>query len=264
MRLRRAIGVRFQVLGPLRVAGGDGTPLHLPDGRARTVLALLCHSAGEPVTRERLIDAAWNGAPPATAATQVQGFVSVLRKTLGPAGQLIVTHGSGYLLNVPATDVDVHQMRQLRHAAAESRDRGQLQLAVDQLRAALALWRGRPFSGIACMELEAEADRIEQEQVSVVEDCASLELELGGHAALTGPLTDWAARFPLREGLRAVLITALLRSGRQAEAIAAYHDLRRSLADELGVDPSPALQDLYQRILSGDRKLMTPAAAPAA
>jgi DNA-binding SARP family transcriptional activator len=256
--------VRFEVLGPLRAAGGDGTPLHLPDGRARTVLALLCLSAGEPVTRERLIDAAWNGAPPATAATQVQGFVSVLRKTLGPAGQLIVTHGSGYLLNVPATDVDVHQMRQLRHAAAESRDRGQLQLAVDQLRAALALWRGRPFSGIACMELEAEADRIEQEQVSVVEDCASLELELGGHAALTGPLTDWAARFPLREGLRAVLITALLRSGRQAEAIAAYHDLRRSLADELGVDPSPALQDLYQRILSGDRKLMTPAAAPAA
>jgi DNA-binding SARP family transcriptional activator len=252
--------VRFQVLGPLRVAGGDGTPLHLPDGRARTVLALLCLSAGEPVTRERLIDAAWNGAPPATAATQVQGFVSVLRKTLG---QLIITHGSGYLLNAPAADVDVHQMRLLRRAAAESREHGEVQKAVDQLHEALALWRGRPFSGIACMELEAEADRIEQEQVSTVEDCATLELELGGHAALTGPLTDWAARFPLREGLRAALITALLRSGRQAEAIAAYHDLRRSLADELGVDPSPALQDLYQRILTGDRQLMTPAAPPA-
>jgi tetratricopeptide (TPR) repeat protein len=118
-----------------------------------------------------------------------------------------------------------------------------------------------------CIELDVTADLIEQEYVAAVEDSAGLKVVAGDFAELTGSLPEWVSRHPLREGLRAALIQALARTGRQADAIAVYHDLRQRLADDLGVDPSPELQDLYQRILTGDRDMMQsfsppPPAAP--
>jgi DNA-binding SARP family transcriptional activator len=243
--------VEFRILGPLEVAEDDGSPLHLPAGRARVVLALLCARAGHIVTATTLIDAAWNGAPPATAGTQVQGFVSALRRALGPAQRdLIATGQDGYAIRA---DTDLARFRGLIQRGREQQDPGCFQEA-------LALWRGRPFGGMDCIELDATADVIEQEYVAALESYAGLKVAAGDFAGLAGSLPEWVSRHPLREGLRAPLIQALARSGRQADAIAVYHDLRQLLADELGVDPSPELQDLYQRILTGDWDIARPAA----
>lgn len=256
----------FRILGPLEVADEAGTLVRLPAGRARIALALLCVNAGQVVSRDRLIDEAWNGAPPATAVTQVQGFISALRRQLG-AGT-ILTRGDGYLL-APCS-IDLTKMRTLVREARAMREAGSLAHAAALLRDALALWRGRPFEGIGCVSLEASADLIDQERAGALEEYAEIELALGGttgssvpaltsvsSASLAEQLAGWAAEYPLREGLRGLLIQALLLTGRQAEAIAAYHELRERLADQLGIDPGPALQDLYARILGGDRSLMT-------
>ncbi|HEY1628121.1 MAG TPA: BTAD domain-containing putative transcriptional regulator [Streptosporangiaceae bacterium] len=243
--------MEFRILGPLEVTGDDGSPVHLPAGRARVVLALLCARAGHTVSSDALIEAAWNGAPPATAATQVQGFVSALRRAFGPAQRdLIATSQDGYAIRA---QTDLARFRALVQRAREQQEPSWLQDA-------LTLWRGRPFSGLDCIELDATADVIEQEYVAAVEDDAGLKVVAGDFAELAGGLPEWVSRHPLREGLRAPLIQALARTGRQADAIAVYHDLRQRLADELGVDPSSELQDLYQRILTGDWDAARPAA----
>jgi DNA-binding SARP family transcriptional activator len=224
----------------------------LPAGRARTVLALLCASPGQVVSRDRLIDEAWNGAPPGTAVTQVHGFISALRRVLGPA--VIQTSGNGYLLTAGETDLD--RMRALILRARALREEGSRETAAGCLREALALWRGRPFEDIGCNSLETSADLIESERAIAIEEYAENELALGNAAELAGPLAAWASEYPLRERLRASLIQALLLTGRQADAISAYHELRQMLSDELGVDPGPVLRGLYERILTGDRALM--------
>jgi DNA-binding SARP family transcriptional activator len=254
--------VEFAILGPLEVTGDDGSPVHLPAGRARVVLALLCARAGHTISSDSLIDAAWNGTPPATAATQVQGFVSALRRALGPAQRdLIATSQDGYAIRA---ETDLTRFRVLAQRAREQQDPARFQEA-------LALWRGRPFGGMDCIELDATADVIEQEYVAAVEDYAGLRVTAGDFAGLAGSLPEWVSRHPLREGLRAPLIQALARTGRQADAISVYHDLRQRLADDLGVDPSPELQDLYQRLLTGDwnierrpAQVVRPAQVPAA
>jgi DNA-binding SARP family transcriptional activator/tetratricopeptide (TPR) repeat protein len=258
--------VIFGILGPLEVTDNDGTEVRIPAGRARMVLALLCASPGQMVFRDRLIGAVWDGFPPATAVTQMQGFISALRRALPPApgtaDSVIGTTGGGYLLRAGA-ETDLAQMRSLIARSRSARDQQQLAEAAEFLGNGLALWRGRPFSGLTCLELDAKADQIEQEYAGALEEYAELQMQLGGHALVLGPLSAWATSHPLHEGLRASLMRALIGSGRQAEALAVYDDLRRHLADELGVDPTPALQDLHGQILSGDRKLSRPAPAVA-
>ena len=249
--------MEFRVLGTLEVSGTDGARVRLPAGRARTVLALLCANPGRVVSRDRLVDKAWNGAPPSTAVTQVHGFISALRRVLGPAA--ILTSGNGYLITAGETDLD--RMRALILRARSLREEGSPETAAGCLREALALWRGRPFEGLGCDSLETAADLIESERVTALEEYAETELALGNAAELAAPLAAWAGQYPLRERLRASLIHALLLTGRQAEAIAAYHELRRLLSDELGVDPGPALRGLYERILKGDHTLMAPGGA---
>lgn len=247
------------MLGPVEGVRLDGTPLRIPAGRARTVLALLCANSTQVVSRDRLIDEAWCGEPPSTAATQLHGLVSALRRALGAAS--ILTRGDGYMLG--SCELDLTRMRALVRRAAALRAGGSPEGAAECLHEALAAWRGRPFGGISCVELESAADLIEQEHAGVLEEYAEIELALGNAASMTERLAEWVARHPLRERLRALLIEALLLSGRQAEAVAAYHDLRQRLADELGVDPGPALRDLYLRILKGAPSVPIPdAAAP--
>ena len=244
----------MRVLGTIEVAGADGGLLRTPAGRARTVLALLSVNHGQVVSSDRLIDEAWNGEPPNTAVTQMHGFISALRRALGPAA--ILTRGHGYVLG--ACETDLKRMRALIQRGKSLRDdEGSLEAAAGCLRGALALWRGRPFGGTDCAWLESTADLIEEERASALEEYAETELALGNAATLAKPLAEWVAEHPLRERLRASLIQTLLLTGRQAEAIAIYHDLRQLLADELGVDPGPALQDLYARILNGDPLLVT-------
>jgi DNA-binding SARP family transcriptional activator/tetratricopeptide (TPR) repeat protein len=253
--------VEFRILGALEVTNDDGTPVRLPAGRAQAVLALLCAAGGRVVSRDRLIEEAWNGAPPTTAITQVQGFVSALRRTLGAS--VIETRSDGYRI-AERDGVDLVRLRRLVAAARAARSVSDLSRAAALLDEGLRLWRGRPFEGMTAVSLETEADRIEAERASALEEFAALQLALGQHAALAEPLAGWVSEYPLREGLRSSLMQALSRSGRQAEAIACYHDLRARLAGQLGVGPSPALQELCQRILAGDPSVLTPVSRPPA
>lgn len=241
--------MKFGILGPLEVTDEDGAVVRLPAGRARIVLAMLCAEAGREVSSDRLIDLAWNGKPPATAATQLHGLISSLRRAFGPARGVLCTGADGYGLHA---DVDLARMRELITLARHALEGGNLDQAAAGLGDALALWRGRPFSGLDSGELAAIADLIEQEYVGALEDYAETELLRGNHGPLTERLASWVCAYPMRENLRGSYITALARSGRQAEAIATYLQLRQHLADELGVDPGRPLQALYQRVLSGD------------
>jgi DNA-binding SARP family transcriptional activator/tetratricopeptide (TPR) repeat protein len=248
--------MKFRILGPMEVAAEDGTAVRLPSGRARIVLALLCAEAGREVSSDRLIDLAWNGKPPATSATQLHGLISSLRRAFGPAREVIGTGPGGYVLRA---DVDLARMRELVTLARHGLEAGNLDEAADGLGEALALWRGRPFTGLDSGDLATTADLIEQEYVGALEDYAETELRRGNHALLTQRLAGWVSAYPLRENLCGNYITALARSGRQAEAIATYHQLRQHLTEDLGVDPSRRLQALYLQVLSGD--LSMPGAA---
>lgn len=251
-------GLRFNLLGSFEIRSQDGDVVRLPAGRARTVLALLSLRAGQVAASDRLIDAAWNGAPPASATTRLHGLISDLRRALPTeAGAVILTRGAGYLLDVTGEEIDLFQARTLISLARSHRDRGAAATAARIMAQALGLWRGTPFDGLDCTELQSEAVLIDQVRVDALEEFAELELGLGRHAALASRLIEWAARYPLREGLVGCLMRALARSGRQAEAMAAYHELRRRLADELGVDPAPPVQVIYRCILEGDRELLT-------
>ena len=256
-------GLRFNLLGSFEVRSRDDRLVRLPACRARTVLALLALRAGQVAASDRLIHAAWNGAPPASATTRLQGLISDLRRALPTeAGAVILTTGAGYLLDVTGDDIDLLQARRLTSQARSHRDHGAIAEAARTMAEALELWRGTPFDGLECAELQAEADLIEHRRADGLEEFAELELELGRHAALAGRLAEWTARYPLREGLVDCRLRALARSGRQAEAIAAYQELRRRLADELGVDPTPALQAAYRSILDGDRALLASGSRP--
>ncbi|GAA5179476.1 BTAD domain-containing putative transcriptional regulator [Rugosimonospora acidiphila] len=251
--------LRFDILGPLEVRNADDVAVRLPGGRARALLALLCVSPGRVVSRDRLIDALWDCSPPASATTRLQGFVSDLRRALSTESEIVIlTSGGGYLLVAADDHIDLGRARGLIAQARALREKGDVAAAAARMADALALWRGRAFDGIECATLQVEAGTIEQEYVDGLELLAELELSLGRHGVLVGRLTEWAARYPLREGLQALLMRALAGSGRQSEAIAAYHELRGRLVEELGVDPAPHLQQLYASILSGDRDVMAP------
>jgi DNA-binding SARP family transcriptional activator/tetratricopeptide (TPR) repeat protein len=242
--------VEFRVLGPLEVLGDGGEPVRLPGGRARIALALLCVKRGLVVPTDWLIHATWNGSPPATAIAQTQAHISALRRALGPARDLIGTTEQGYLLRVDESATDLGRLRLLARQARTA----QPAEAVKLLAEAVTLWRGIPFGGADCAELETAADLIEQEYVTVLEEHARLVFAHGTPADSTAVITrlqEWCTSHAMHEGLHAALIEALARTGRQADAIAAYHDLRERLAEELGVDPGPPLRSLYQRIVSG-------------
>ncbi|HEY2671110.1 MAG TPA: BTAD domain-containing putative transcriptional regulator, partial [Rugosimonospora sp.] len=251
--------LRFDILGPLEVRDADGAAVRLPGGRARALLALLCVNADRVVSRDRLIEALWDGVPPASATTRLQGFVSDLRRALPDRPDAVIhTSGGGYLLVAADDEIDLGRARGLIAQARVLREKGDVEAAVARMADALALWRGPAFDGIECMALQAEAATIEGEYVDGLEQLAELELSLGRHGVVVGRLTEWAARYPLREGLQGSLMRALAGSGRQSEAITAYHRLRGRLAEELGVDPAPHLQELYASILSGDRDVVAP------
>lgn len=249
--------MKFSVLGSLEVAEDDGTPVRVPRGRARVVLALLLARRSDGMTSGELIDASWNSRPPVTAATQLHGFISALRRVLGR--DLVVTRADGYQLDVGTGAVDLDRMREHIMLARGRRTAGDIDGASEEFTAALAQWRGRPFTGIDCAELEDLANLIEAEYAGALEEYASVRLAFGDDADLAERLAAWAGEYPLREGLRASQMRVLARGGRQAEALAVYHDVRGRLADELGVDPGPDLQELYQRILAGDRQALSAA-----
>jgi DNA-binding SARP family transcriptional activator len=234
----------FRILGPLEVAGDDGAPLSLGGTKQRAALAVLLLRAGEVVSTDFLIASLWGDSAPRTASTSLQNLVSALRKLLG--AELLLTRPPGYKLEVDKDRVDLFRFERLVREAVgeEPEERAQT------LRDALALWRGEPLAELAFEPFaQAEVFRLEELRLAATEDLVGAELECGKDAELVPQLESLVARNPLRERLRGQLMLALYRSGRQADALSAYQDARRVLAEELGLDPGPQLQQLHAAIL---------------
>jgi DNA-binding SARP family transcriptional activator len=235
--------MEFGILGPLEVVQDDA-PLALGGQKQRALLGLLVLNAGSVVSTDRLLDQVWGEQPPRTALTSLQNQISQLRKLLGAA--TVVTRAPGYVLDVEADQVDSLRFEQLVGAArAVPPDE-----RAPRLREALALWRGPPLADLAFEAFaQNEIRRLEELRLEALEARIDADLELGSGGELVPELEALVAQYPLRENLRRELMLALYRAGRQAEALDVYHDTRRRLSDDLGLDPSPGLQELYGSIL---------------
>jgi predicted ATPase/DNA-binding SARP family transcriptional activator len=254
----------FRVLGPLEVLAG-GKPLPLGGPKQRAALALLVLHANRPVSPDRLIDALWGERPPATAKTALQGYITQLRRLLEPsrkqraAAEVLVTTPAGYVLQVREGALDRDRFETLAAEGQEALAAGRAPQAADLLRSALALWRGAPLADLAYETwAQTEAERLVELRLVTLEARIEAELELGHHAERVGELEALVAEHPLRERPRALLMLALYRAGRQAEALEAYQQARRALVDELGIDLSPQLRGLQSAILRQDPDLAAP------
>jgi DNA-binding SARP family transcriptional activator/streptogramin lyase len=239
--------MQFRTLGMLEV-WDDGRQLPLGPGRQRAFLALLLLHPNEVVSLERLIEDFWGERAPPSAPKVIQGYVSQLRRALPP--EAIRTHGSGYLLHVTDTDAAEFERLLARARAEDPAD------AARTLRAALALWRGRPLADVEYEGwAQGEISRLEELRLVASEDRLAADLALGLHADVIAELEPLVVANPLRERLRSLLMLALYRCDRQVEALEVYRATRSVLVESLGVEPSKTLQQLEQRILAQDPAL---------
>ena len=235
--------VEFAILGPLEAREG-GEPIPLGGPKQRALLTLLLLEAGRVVSLDRLVDALWEGNPPATAVASLQNFVAQLRKALGP--DAIETRAPGYLVRLEPEQLDVAKLRRLVDEARANEPVRRAEL----LDEALGLWRGEP---LAEFRYEAfareEISRLEEFHLALLEERAEAKLAVGAHGELVSELEALVRSHPLRERLRAQLMLALYRSGRQADALEAYREGRELLVEELGLEPSPLLRGVHASIL---------------
>jgi len=244
--------VHFRLLGPLEVMrGGESAVLRAP--RQQALLAVLILEANHVVPMSRLIDAIWDDVPPETARSQVQFCVSTVRRVISTADgrPAVVTRPPGYLLDIPHEAVDVAQFEALTEAGRIAADNGRVSDAIRNLRSALVLWRGSAAEGIESRVVQIAATRLNEQRLTVIETCIGLELRLGHHAEVVGELAALVAEHPLREKLRAQQMLALYRTGRRADAVAAYRKARQVFIDELGLEPGEELRQLELAMLRG-------------
>jgi predicted ATPase/DNA-binding SARP family transcriptional activator len=258
--------MRFGVLGPLAAWTSAGEQLTVPGLKVRALLADLLVHAGEPVSADRLVDDLWGERAPADPAGALQAKVSQLRRVLAaaePDGRALVQYRPpGYVLRAGRDMVDASQFEDLLNRARTVSDpRARATLLAE----ALGLWRGAAFADFGDqLFTQVAIGRLEEERLIALEEQAEARLELGDHAQLASELGGLVARHPLRERLRAAQLTALYRAGRPGEALESYRDLRKHLADELGLDPGAELTALHQAILVADPALRAPILAPTA
>ncbi|WP_406635249.1 BTAD domain-containing putative transcriptional regulator [Amycolatopsis sp. WGS_07] len=247
--------MRFGILGPLAVYSDDGRPVRVPEAKVRTLLAVLLVHEGRPVSADRLADDLWGEQLPGNPVNTLQTKVSQLRRALERAepgqGGALVHQAPGYVLRTEPEAVDVGRFRALTASAGEDpRSR------VASLTEALALWRGPALAEFADEPFaQPVIQRLEEERLVAQENLADARLALGEHAALVPELAELVRQHPLRERLRGLQLRALYAAGRQSEALASYEELRRRLADELGLDPGPELTALHRSILAQDPAL---------
>jgi DNA-binding SARP family transcriptional activator/tetratricopeptide (TPR) repeat protein len=247
------VPTEFLVLGPVEVVSG-GAPVRLATGRAQTVLVMLLLEAGRVVPLQRLVAALWEDDPPDTARSQVQICVSALRRMLAGTGAAILTQPPGYLLRIPDGSLDLWRFRKLCGTAESLAGRRPAESAA-RYREALALWRGDACASVASRVVAQAAIPLNEERWTALQSRMALELGLGRHHQVVAELAQLVAAEPLRERLRALLMLALYRSGRQADALEAYRSGRRLLAEEIGIDPGKELRALELAILAGDPAL---------
>jgi DNA-binding SARP family transcriptional activator len=238
--------VEYRVLGPLEV-WSDGRQVPLGGGRQRDLLAMLLLHAGEVVSRERLIDGLWGEGAPESADKIVQNHVSHLRRSLGP--DTVLTRGRGYQLDLDGGRLDLDEFRELRGSG--------------ELRAALALWRGDAFADCRLDAVaKAEAQGLDELRLATLEERIDADLAEGRHREVVGEVETLVVRHPYRERFWEQLMAAQNASGRPADALATYQRARRTMSDELGLEPGPSLRRLERAILTQDPALEAQAAAP--
>jgi YVTN family beta-propeller protein len=252
--------VEFRILGALEVWDGRN-PVSIDAPKQRALLGALLLHPNETVSAERLIDELWGERPPATAGKVVQTYVVQLRRTLGR--DLIETRPPGYLLRIDEDALDAARFRTLATEARRLATAGHDERARTLYGEALALWRGPPLADVTFESYgQNELDRLEEERLRVVVERIDCDLALGRHDELVPELDALVKRHPLHERLRAQLMLALYRSGRQGDALAAYQDARHALAEQLGLEPGEPLRQLERQILNHDPALQW-ALAPA-
>ncbi len=232
-----------RLLGPVEVSV-DGRRVPLGGSKARALVAILALNAAKPVSSDRLIAGLWGEEPPPTATKTLQAYVSRLRRALeaGGDGSTIVTRPSGYELRVGPDDVDARRFERLVERGSP--------------REALTLWRGGALDDVADEPFAAvEIRRLEELKLAAIEQALDSELEAGRHLELVAELEALVADHPLRERLRGQLMLALYRSGRQADALAAYRNVRATLVDQIGIEPGVELQQLHEAMLRHDPSL---------
>ena len=249
------MAVEYRVLGPLEVLV-DGRPVRLGAPKHRATLALLVCRPNTVVPSARLVDGLWGDEPPASVGNLVQGYVSGLRKVLGK--EAIETQGAGYVLRIERGALDLQRFEELAHDGSRALEQGDPASASASFREALALWRGPALADLADEPaLELVSNRLEELRVLALERRIEADLALGRHADVVAELEELIAEHPLRERPRGLLMTALYRSGRQADALGAYRNARVVLVDELGIEPSGWLTALHAAILRQAPELST-------
>jgi DNA-binding SARP family transcriptional activator/class 3 adenylate cyclase len=241
--------MRYGILGPLELSQ-EGRAIEVAGAKQRALLAVLLLNANRVVSSDALIEALWEDQPPETAVKALQVHVSQLRKLLGP--NRIATLSPGYMLQVEEGELDLHDFEALLHQARDASPAD----ADAALNEALALWRGPPLADFAFVRFaQSEIARLEELRVEATEERIEADLALGRHRALIAEVEALVAQYPLRERMRGQLMLALYRSGRQAEALEAYQGARRTLVEQLGIEPNRVLRELEQAILRQDSTL---------
>ncbi|MGD0560822.1 MAG: BTAD domain-containing putative transcriptional regulator, partial [Streptosporangiaceae bacterium] len=263
------MSLRVGVLGPVTAWLGD-REVSTGQPRQRALLALLASRANRVVSRGELVDAIWGTQSPATAEGGIYTYVAGLRRVLDPdrkprdPGTVLISTGAGYLLRLDPGALDAVAFENLLARARTERADGYLPGAERGLRDALGLWRGAALAGVPGPHAESERHRLTELRVAAATDHADVLLALGRNEEAIPELTVLAAEHPLREHTRAMLMVALYRCGRQAEALRIYSEAREVLATELGIEPGPELARVHQRVLDMDPALSDPAAEAAA
>ena len=263
----------FRILGPLEVSDGS-RPLALGGEKQQALLAILLLHRNEVVSSDRLIDELWAESPPAAARRTLRAYVSKLRRSLGANGVwsglpgdseheradgALLTRAPGYVLQVAPGELDLERFAELAEAGRDALAAGRPEEAAGLLREALSLWRGPPLAQFTYERFaQAAIAQLEELHLAAVEERVEADLALGHARELIGELRDLVGRHPLRERLRAQLMLALYRSGRQAEALEVYQEFRLVLSEELGLEPGPGLQQLELGILARDPTLDPP------
>lgn len=252
--------MQYLVLGPLEIRGWRGEPLGFSTGKPRLLLAMLLLEANTVVADSRLIDGLWPATPPRSALPNLRTYAGRVRRLVRPAtdhaGPRLVTEPGGYRMVVTPEHLDLLRWQALVADGLSARHRGDPAAAEAVLSRAQQLWRGTPCAGLPLTGwVQARVASLQEQHLDALETLADARLTLGAHNAVVRQLRGLVAEHGLRERFWAQLMLALYRSGRQAEALGAYHEVRARLADELGVEPGTELRRLQHSILTGDPSL---------
>ncbi|MFJ2777596.1 MULTISPECIES: AfsR/SARP family transcriptional regulator [unclassified Kitasatospora] len=252
--------LRFQVLGPVQAWRGPES-LALGSPQQQAVLTSLLLQQGRPVATQDLVDGLWGDRPPPQAIAALRTYVSRLRAVIEPhrevraPAEILISVSDGYALRTSSEALDLTVFETTVAQATAARADGDLFEAHRLLVSALGLWSGRALAGVPGPHAETQRSRLAERHVSVWEECCAAALEIGQHTEVVSELSSLTAEHPLRERLRELLMLALYRCGRQAEALGVYTDTRKLLIDELGVEPGAGLSTMHARILAGDQAL---------